>query len=174
VKVPDHVETSIVDKATYVEDAVAVLAAKRSLDEAVYRGEREQQAIVEREFQTAIEACIDIAGLLIRVSDGEMPETYGDRFDLLEELDVLTAETSEGMREAAGFRNVLVPQYPLAAPDRGHPMLGPGNIQRVPDTKNRPTAGASGRDIRYIAGDQGFRSVAYQTGLPLGMGSFSR
>jgi len=111
VKVPDDVETSIVDKATYVEDAVAVLAAKRSLDEAVYRGDREQQAIVEREFQTAIEACIDIAGLLIRASDGEMPETYGDRFDLLEELDVLTAETSERMREAAGFRNVLVHQY---------------------------------------------------------------
>jgi hypothetical protein len=55
VKVPDDVETSIVDKAAYVEDAVAVLAAKRSLDEAVYRGDREQQAIVEREFQNAIE-----------------------------------------------------------------------------------------------------------------------
>ena len=66
---PDDIEARILEKAEYVEEAITVLAEKQSLDRATYRDSREQQAIVEREFQTAIEACIDIAGLLLRALD---------------------------------------------------------------------------------------------------------
>lgn len=109
--VPDEVESRIVDKAEYVEEALSVLAAKRSLDEKTYRTDREQRAIVEREFQTAIEACIDIAGLLLRTTNGDTPNTYAERFSALEERGVLSSETSDRMRSAAGFRNVLTHQY---------------------------------------------------------------
>lgn len=109
--VPDDIEARILEKAEYVEEAITVLAEKQSLDRATYRDSREQQAIVEREFQTAIEACIDIAGLLLRALDETMPETYAKRFPLLEEHDILSPETSERMRKAAGFRNILVHRY---------------------------------------------------------------
>lgn len=109
--VPDDVESRIVDKAEYIEEALSVLAAKRSLDEEAYRTDREQRAIVEREFQTAIEACIDIAGLLLRTTNGDTPSTYAERFSALEERGVLSSETSDRMRSAAGFRNVLTHQY---------------------------------------------------------------
>jgi uncharacterized protein YutE (UPF0331/DUF86 family) len=111
VTVPDDVESRIVDKAEYIEEALSVLAAKRSLDEEAYRTDREQRAIVEREFQTAIEACIDIAGLLLRTTNGDTPSTYAERFSALEERGVLSSETSDRMRSAAGFRNVLTHQY---------------------------------------------------------------
>ena len=46
--VPDEVETRILEKAEYVEEAVLVLADKQSLSEDAYRTDREQRAIVER------------------------------------------------------------------------------------------------------------------------------
>jgi len=58
-------ETRIVEKAEYIEDAVAVLSRKQSLSKATYLDSREQRAVVEREFQTALEGCIDIGELLL-------------------------------------------------------------------------------------------------------------
>ena len=62
MKLTDEGEGRILDKAEYVEEAVVVLARKQSLDERTYRAGREQRAIVEREFQTAIEASVDRDG----------------------------------------------------------------------------------------------------------------
>ncbi|WP_312911774.1 type VII toxin-antitoxin system HepT family RNase toxin [Natronosalvus caseinilyticus] len=104
-------EIRILEKAAYIEEAVTVLARKQSLDAKAYQDDREERAIVEREFQTTIEACIDIAGILIVAADAPMPETYAGRFASLHELDVLSHETSERMRQAAGFRNVLAHNY---------------------------------------------------------------
>lgn len=111
MSVPDEIKARIVDKTVYVQEAVTVLSRKQSLDEQTYRTDREERAIVEREFQTAIEACIDIAGLLIGASDAPMPETNKERFAVLEELGVLTPETSDRMQDAASFRNVLAHNY---------------------------------------------------------------
>lgn len=109
--VPADIEARILDKAEYVKEALTVLAKKQSIDQEAYQNSREQQAIVEREFQTAIEACIDIAGLLLRALDATMPETYAERFALLEQHGVLSSDTSNRMRKAAGFRNILVHRY---------------------------------------------------------------
>lgn len=109
--VPDDIESRIVDKTEHVEKAVTVLSDKQSLDGETYASDREQRAVVEREFQTAIEACIDIAGLVLRALDVPIPETNAGRFEALEEHGVLSTETSERMQKAAGFRNVLTHQY---------------------------------------------------------------
>lgn len=111
MSVPDDVESTVLDKVEYVEGALTVLVEKQELDEQTYRTDREQRAIVEREFQTAIEACLDIAGLIVSALDAEMPDTYAERFVVLESAGVLTPETAERMRSAAGFRNVLTHQY---------------------------------------------------------------
>lgn len=111
VDLDDDTEERLLDKALYVEEAVTVLARKQSLDPEKYRSDREQRAIVEREFRTAIEACIDIAGVLIAATGEPMPETNAERFTRLAELDILSEETSQRMRNAAGFRNVLTHQY---------------------------------------------------------------
>ncbi len=107
----DDAERRILEKARYVEESIEILANKRALDEADYNSDREQRAIVEREFQTAIEACLDIAGVVIRTSATGMPETYADRFAVLADIGVLSEETATRMQRAAGFRNILVHQY---------------------------------------------------------------
>jgi Uncharacterized conserved protein len=67
--------------------------------------------VVEREFQTAIEACIDIAQLLIAATDVKVPTTNAATVARLGDLDILSEETAEIMQGAAGFRNVLAHQY---------------------------------------------------------------
>lgn len=107
----DETETRIVETAEYIHEAVSVLERKQSLTKAAYLEDREQRAIVEREFQTAIEACLDIAARCIKASDTAVPETNAQRFAVLEDLGVLTTEAATAMQEAAGFRNVLAHRY---------------------------------------------------------------
>ena len=109
--VSDEDEARILQKAEYVQEAVSVLARKQSLDENTYRHSREQRAIVEREFQTAIEACLDIAGILITSVDAPIAETNAGRLRQLEVLGVLSQKTSTQMQNAAGFRNILTHNY---------------------------------------------------------------
>ena len=51
------------------------------------------RAVVDREFHTPVEACIDIAGRLLGTTDATMPGTYAERFQVLEERDILSRET---------------------------------------------------------------------------------
>ena len=107
----DETETRIVEKVGYIEGAVTVLSRKQSLEEAKYLADREQRAIVEREFQTVLEACIDIAELLLKAESEAVPGTNAEKFELLGQLSILSAETTEAVREAARFRNVLAHAY---------------------------------------------------------------
>jgi uncharacterized protein YutE (UPF0331/DUF86 family) len=107
----DERERRVVEKASHIERAVETLSKKQSLSETTYREEREQRAIVEREFQTAIEASLDIAALLLRDLGEAVPETNARRFERLGEVGVLSTETARRMAEAAGFRNVLAHNY---------------------------------------------------------------
>lgn len=101
----------ILDKTEYVEQSVTFLSQKQDLDRNEYLSDWEQQAIVERTFQTAIEACLDIAELLIKASNETVPSTNAEQFETLGTLDILSPETSSQMQKAAGFRNVLAHNY---------------------------------------------------------------
>jgi uncharacterized protein YutE (UPF0331/DUF86 family) len=76
-----------------------------------YLNDWEQQAVVERAFQTAIEACLDIAELLLKELDEDIPPTNAEKFARLDERGVLSPETTTQMQAAAGFRNVLAHNY---------------------------------------------------------------
>lgn len=115
----DRTEQRILDKAAYVGEALAVLAEQRDeLSFSEYRDSRTRRAIVEREFETAIEACIDIGELLLRADGIEVPETNAEVFRRLGERDRLDEDTAHRMATAAGFRNVLSHQYGADIDDR--------------------------------------------------------
>jgi uncharacterized protein YutE (UPF0331/DUF86 family) len=65
--------------------------------------------VVEREFETAIEACIVIGELLLAADD--VPETNADVFRALGEHGIIDDDLADRMTRAAGFRNVLSHQY---------------------------------------------------------------
>lgn len=104
-------ETRIVERVEYIEEAVTVLSRKQSLELAEYLADREQRAIVEREFQTALEACIDIAELLLKASSDDLPDTNAEKILRLGQRDLLSEKTTKSMQEAARFRNVLAHTY---------------------------------------------------------------
>lgn len=108
----ERTERRILDKAGYIVDAVDVLAAKRdNLTFEEYTANREDRDVVEREFETAIEAAIDIATMLLRATDRDVPETNAATFYELAREGILEEATAERMARAAGFRNILAHRY---------------------------------------------------------------
>ena len=109
----------ILEKAEYVSEAVSALTEKRdSLSFEEYAERCEARDVVEREFQTAIEACLDIGRMVLEACDRELPETNAAVFRTLGEAGVLTDDIATRMAQSAGFRNVLTHQYGNEVDDR--------------------------------------------------------
>jgi len=115
----DWTERRIVEKAEYVGAAVSPLAEKRdSISFDTYRTDREQRDVVEREFETAIEACIDIGEMVLGANNLDVPETNAGVFHELGNRSMIDAAIAERMAQAAGFRNVLSHRYGNEIDDR--------------------------------------------------------
>jgi uncharacterized protein YutE (UPF0331/DUF86 family) len=108
----DRVERRITEKASYVRDALEVLVEKRdALDFEAYQSDREQRDVVEREFETAIEACIDIGEIVLTDAGRTVPDANAEVFRELRSIGILDTDTARRMAEAAGFRNILSHRY---------------------------------------------------------------
>lgn len=106
----ERVET-IVEKAEYVESCLEILAAKQSVSRTEFRDDPETRDVVERRFEKASQACLDVARMLLRDIDGGVSRSNAATMRRLHETGVLTEETAESMAEAALFRNVLAHEY---------------------------------------------------------------
>lgn len=107
----DETADRIVDKAAYLRGSLEILAEKQSLDRDTYLADRETKDIVERRFETSIQACIDIASLILKAEGESVPTVYADRMRALIDLGVLSSSLGEQMASTAGFHNVLAHQY---------------------------------------------------------------
>lgn len=106
-----------------LETYVQGLEEKRgpSLDE--YRLDRDLQDIVERRFEKAIQASVDIASHIVAARATREPASYRDVFTILAEEEVLASALAEEMGEMAGFRNVLAHDYAQIDHERVHAHL---------------------------------------------------
>lgn len=95
----------------YIGGVVERLSQKQDVEREEYLNDWEQQAVVERTFQAAIEACLDIAGLLLKELDEEIPPTNAKKFSRLRDCGVLDSDIAARMQATAGFRNVLAHNY---------------------------------------------------------------
>jgi len=96
-----------------LEEALRVLgrlASQASTLEA-YRQDDALRDRVERNFQVAIEAIIDVANSLIARRRLRVPSQSGEAFDVLAEAGFLDARNALELRRWVGFRNVLVHEY---------------------------------------------------------------
>lgn len=66
---------------------------------------------VKYTFVTSIEACIDVAQHICSAQGWGPPADNGDAMRVLGRHGALTADVSDSMRRAVGFRNVLVHEY---------------------------------------------------------------
>lgn len=106
-----------------LEADLSDLAARQDVGKQEYRTDRDIQAIVERRFQTAIQACLDVAAHIVAAEGYREPADYGDLFRILEEEGVVSSNVAERMVEMAGFRNVLAHQYATIDHDRVYEHL---------------------------------------------------
>lgn len=93
-----------------ITDDISVLKAESRADDF-----RRQDPIwlrgVKYTFVTAIEACVDVAQHICAAEGWGPPADNGDAVRLLGEHGVCTPELARSIRQAVGFRNVLVHDY---------------------------------------------------------------
>lgn len=65
----------------------------------------------ERSFQVAIQAALDIGGIILSQSCTEVPTEYRDIFPNLAEIDVIPQTLAERLINMSKFHNVLVHMY---------------------------------------------------------------
>lgn len=96
-------EDKIKDKLAGLEKKLKSLREKQSIPMREYEKNGDLQAIVERRLQNSIQACIDIGMHIVSEKGPRKPETYGDIFTILEEMEVLDSELGEELKEKAGL-----------------------------------------------------------------------
>ncbi len=87
------------------------LKEKSRLSKRAYLSNGDAQAVVERRFQTATEACVNIGHHLISALGLSLAEDYASVFLHLAEGGVLSQGLAEQMADMARFRNLLVHLY---------------------------------------------------------------
>ena len=69
------------------------------------------QDILSVNLERAIQQCVDIGTYIIASTEEEAPNTMGQTFTTLSNLNVISTETAEIMKKAVGFRNIAVHNY---------------------------------------------------------------
>lgn len=88
-----------------------------------YLEDRDLQDIVERNFELAIQACIDLGVHLLADAPTSPPDTNRAVFRDLAREDLLDDDLADRLGEMAGFRNVLAHEYASVVPKLVHEHL---------------------------------------------------
>jgi uncharacterized protein YutE (UPF0331/DUF86 family) len=67
--------------------------------------------IVERNFEIAVQCCIDISHRIIVLEKARKPVDYYETISLMGELGVLPVDFARRLAPIAGFRNILAHEY---------------------------------------------------------------
>lgn len=102
---------SIRRRLTMLEAYIDELKKQQRIGIAQFEQDRTRQLAVERAFQAAIEACIDIAGHIASVYELGHPEESRDVFRYLVEANYLEPGYGEAMMQMVSLRNRLVHLY---------------------------------------------------------------
>jgi uncharacterized protein YutE (UPF0331/DUF86 family) len=94
-----------------LEIALRRLHSKRNISAKEFFENWEIQDIVIREFQIAIEACIDISTHIISEKGWRSPEKYKEIADILSENNVINIDYKEIFKKIIAFRNVITHEY---------------------------------------------------------------
>jgi uncharacterized protein YutE (UPF0331/DUF86 family) len=86
-------------------------------------GDKIMRRFVERTLQLAVECCLDVGMHVISSEGFREPDNNRDVFQVLVETSVITPELGQCLKEAAGFRNVLVHEYTRVDPTLVHQVL---------------------------------------------------
>lgn len=96
-----------------------------------YRNDSDLQDVVERNFELAIQAAIDLGLHLLADSPHPLPETNRAVFLALAREEILGDELAVSLARLAGFRNLLAHEYAELVPELVH-----ANLERLDDVRD--------------------------------------
>lgn len=76
-----------------------------------------KQSLFEINLQKAIQACIDLANVVIAKEGLGLPNSYRQSFELLEKFSIISSDLSKTMAKMVGFRNISVHDYEEVNPE---------------------------------------------------------
>lgn len=94
-----------------LKEYISVLEDLKSLTASEIESDLIKRGAVERYLQLAIEACIDIAELIISDQRLPTPATSREAIIILGRENIINKDFAEQFSEAAGFRNILIHDY---------------------------------------------------------------
>ena len=101
----------ILAKASSVKRHIDRVKEKSVADMAIFLQDLDRQESVSFNMHLAIQNCMDIAAHIISEEGLGVPGSAGDMFFLLQENGFISADLSDKMVKAVGFRNLLVHEY---------------------------------------------------------------
>lgn len=101
----------VIAKAGSVRKHLKRVKEKRGPNVEKFLNDIDRQDIVSFNLQMALQNCIDIAAHIISEEAIGVPGSINEMFYILEEKGYLSAELTERMVKAVGFRNLLVHEY---------------------------------------------------------------
>ena len=101
----------IVARLHKLDDFLTKLRARADLSEVEYLVDSDQQDIVERNLQLAIQVCIDIAGYIIAYKGLRSADKLENVFEVLGEAGIISPSLASRMVGMVRLRNILVHNY---------------------------------------------------------------
>ncbi len=94
-----------------MREFVEILESLKGITGQELASDVDKRAKAERFLQLAIEACIDIAELIVLKERLETPKTAGEAIIILGKKGILELGFAEEFSKSAGFRNILIHDY---------------------------------------------------------------
>jgi len=110
-------------KTVQSERALGRIAGHIGRNTAVFSADYDAQDIVYRNFQIAVQNCVDIANHIIAEKNFEIPRTMGESFDILNRHGIITAAMAEELRNMTVLQNIIVHDYTRIKIGKAYPLL---------------------------------------------------
>lgn len=117
------VNGKIVEFLKVIRECLDMLREYERVTLGEFRNDRKIQDIVEREFERAIMACVDIGARLISSKRLTPASNYIEIFTRLLDQRVVSPDLSEAMKDFVRFRNILTHEYFQISPEKVHEKL---------------------------------------------------
>jgi uncharacterized protein YutE (UPF0331/DUF86 family) len=104
-------EQVIAARLSALEENLNPLARFSALDVSAFTSDPRNYGAAERFLHLAMDAVFDIGTHCLAARGLRRPSTYGDILPALADAEIIHPETAEALRNMAGFRNLLVPDY---------------------------------------------------------------
>ena len=99
------------DKICEIEKYLDELEEIKPLNLEDYIKDIKTKAACERYFEKIVEACVDLASLVISYKRLNIPEDDEKAFYVLSHNNIITMELANKLKEAKGMRNIIAHEY---------------------------------------------------------------